>query len=725
MIGKVFSGYKILALAGSGGMGQVYRAIDERLSREVALKVLHPSGQSDPQRRRRLLLEARAYSILKHPGVVSIYAVGEDHGMDFIAMEWIHGQTLADRLANAEASVADAVDIAVQVAEALSAVHAAGLVHRDVKPQNVMVADDGTVTLLDFGIAKLRQGVDATTLDEAELTREGMAPGTMAYMAPEQALGEDVDQRADLFACGVLLYEMLAGQRPFQGATVAGVARQLLLADPQPLHEVRGDVPQALQAIVLKALAKKPEDRYSNAGVLAADLRELSQQTSQAAFQDRESGTAPLVSRSPWRGLAQRYVLVAALAAVGVLVGAGLERVGSREASSTLPKTPFEIYQEGMSKLVRYDRAGYIDDAIVLFESAVTNTPKYAPAHIGLATAYWRQYRAKRDLGWLDKATRSVEQAMILDPLLSEGQVLLARIKTSQGLLDEARADLLNLRQLQPQDAGVLTGLAEIAQLERKPAVAVELFSEAVALDPQNWELRTQLGNVQLQSGKLDAAADSFRASLGMVADNAIAHRSLGAILHYQGRYGEAVTELQRSITIQPSSIAYSNLGTAYFFQGSYREAAVAYEEARKLGANDYILWSNLGDAYRQLAGKEKDALVCFQRASQILEPKVAAAPEDATLRSRMALFLVKAGKPLEALREIQYVEPLQAAAATRSVAYRATLVYELAGERASALRALTVALESGYPTVEILQDPELIRLREDVAFHELIVRFR
>lgn len=731
MIGNKLSGYEILELAGSGGMGRVFRARDQRLGRQVAVKVLHPRKNSDEGLRRRLLREARAYAMLKHPGVVSIYTVGHDQGMDFIAMEWVPGRTLAEVLAAGEVPVERVVNLALQLADALAAVHGAGIIHRDLKPQNILVEGE-KVTLLDFGIAKFEGGIDAVTLNAHDTTREGMAPGTVAYMAPEQALGEGVDRRSDVFSFGILLYEMLAGHRPFQGETMPAMVRQLLFAAPMPLPGSR--VPEALQTVVLKALAKKPQDRYQGMESLAQDLQNFGRippSPGRAEPLEPSSVTAKAPKSRTRRGTAALLVALVAVGASFAFFGRRgasegvVEHARLEEPAVELPRTPFALYKVGQQHLVRFDQEASINEAIKLFEAAVTQSPDYAPAHLGLATAYWRMFRRKRERGWLERAAQSARRAQELDPLLTSTGILLARIQTSEGMLTAAKATLLRIHELDPNQAEALVGLGEIAQLEGNPTAAAPYFAEATTLEPGNWEFHSLLGGIQRATGDVKAAEASFRKSLDLMPDTAIVRRNLGAVLHDQGRYGEAITEFQRSITIQPTGSAYSNLGTAYFFQGAYPEAAAAFEGARELGANHYLLWSNLGDAYRQIPGKGDAALLCFERAIQLLSASITSSNIDPTLQSRMALYLVKANRPTEALARLKKIEPLsQDTPGIAAIAYRATVVHELAGQRQPALRSLEVALEGGYPTIEILRDPELIGLREAVAFHELMVRF-
>jgi serine/threonine-protein kinase len=256
--------YRLLGVLGSGGMGTVYRAHDSRLDRDVALKFLPSHLSAQPEARERLLVEARAAAALEHPNVCSVHEVGETtDGRPFIAMACYDGETLKDRLGRGALSADEAVSIATQIARGLAAAHGRGIVHRDVKPGNVMLCADGTARLLDFGLAKL---ADVT------LTGSGVTPGTVAYMSPEQARGETLDARTDLWSLGVVLYEMLAGERPFRGGNDPAVIQAIVHQWPEPLRGRRQETPRWLAGVVERLLEKEPERRFGSAAELLHDL---------------------------------------------------------------------------------------------------------------------------------------------------------------------------------------------------------------------------------------------------------------------------------------------------------------------------------------------------------------------------------------------------------------------------------------------------------------------
>jgi serine/threonine protein kinase len=287
-------------------MGEVYLAEDTRLDRKVALKILPSEFTADADRVRRLVHEGRAASSLNHPNIITIYEIGETDGTHYIVTEYIEGETLRRHFERTRMTVQQALDISTQIASALSAAHAAGIIHRDIKPENTMLRPDGYVKVLDFGLAKLTEKPPVSTDTSAATvarvdTHPGIVMGTMSYMSPEQARGQTVDARSDIFSLGVVMYEMLAGRAPFQGGSAADVFVSILEKTPVPLAPGSADVPPALEQIVFKCLEKDREQRYASAQALAADLKTLASapSTKQAAAKTSASiAVLPFVNMS-------------------------------------------------------------------------------------------------------------------------------------------------------------------------------------------------------------------------------------------------------------------------------------------------------------------------------------------------------------------------------------------------------------------------------------------
>src|SRR5262245_26315271 len=286
-VGKIIGHYQVISLVGRGGMGEVYRASDSKLSREVAVKVLPSAFSADRGRLRRFEREARAASALNHPNIITIHEVGQTEHLHFIVTEWVEGQTLRERLANGRMKLNEALEVTIQIAAALQAAHEAGIIHRDIKPENVMLRRDGLVKVLDFGLAKLieRQAPtdDSKAPVVAELSTEsGTVLGTARYMSPEQARALEVDARSDIFSLGVALYEMITGRTPFEGVNVIDVMGAMLNREPAPLNAHAPNsaeaAPAELQRVVSKALRKDRDERYQLVREMLLDLKSLKQE---------------------------------------------------------------------------------------------------------------------------------------------------------------------------------------------------------------------------------------------------------------------------------------------------------------------------------------------------------------------------------------------------------------------------------------------------------------
>jgi serine/threonine protein kinase/tetratricopeptide (TPR) repeat protein len=297
--------YEILGPLGAGGMGEVYRARDPKLGREVAIKVLPDAFASDSERLARFEREARALAALNHPGIVTIYAVEQSGETRFLAMELVEGEGLDSLLVPGGLPLLRFFEIAVPLAEALSAAHERGIVHRDLKPGNVMVTPEGRVKVLDFGLAKLETGSSdpnlssTPTASRADLTGEGKVFGTVAYMSPEQARGAKVDARSDVFSLGVVLYQALTGERPFQGESAIDLISSILRDKPPSVSDLRADVPPHLARILRRCLEKDPRDRYQTSRDVYNELKELKAETPSGASAPPPRPEAGAVSRPP------------------------------------------------------------------------------------------------------------------------------------------------------------------------------------------------------------------------------------------------------------------------------------------------------------------------------------------------------------------------------------------------------------------------------------------
>jgi eukaryotic-like serine/threonine-protein kinase len=348
VIGKSIAHYEVLAKLGEGGMGVVYKARDTHLDRFVAIKVLPADKVANPDRKRRFVQEAKAASALNHPNIVTIHDIAEDNGIDFIAMEYVLGKTLDERISRKGIRLNEVLKYSVQIADALATAHEAGIIHRDLKPGNIMVGGDGRIRVLDFGLAKLTEVSVGSELDETRTvaavetdskpnTEEGKILGTISYMSPEQGEGRTVDARSDIFSFGSVLYEMITGHRPFQGDSNMSTLGAIIHKQPSPLPE---EVPHDLKKIVNRCLRKDPERRFQHMKDLCVELEELKEE-SDSGLVSETPGTERVSETAPLRRLGMAAVAIIAIIGVGWLAR---ERSGSESQRTDLAPVPLTSY---------------------------------------------------------------------------------------------------------------------------------------------------------------------------------------------------------------------------------------------------------------------------------------------------------------------------------------------------------------------------------------------
>lgn len=331
MIGRTLKHYTIESQLGKGGMGTVYRARDTRLHRMIALKVLDSQFTTDADRKGRFLQEARTAAAITHPAIAQVYDVDEAEGITFIAMELVEGKTVRQLITDKDLDLMAALEIAIHAADGLARAHETGIVHRDIKSENIMVTKDGHTKILDFGLAKLNplHNVQSSGSQEEHIsqmatmaqTQAGMVVGTVAYMSPEQARGRAIDHRSDLFSLGITIYEMATGQLPFRGDSPLDTMHAIAFEETQPITVIRQNMPPELQRIINRCLRKRPEDRYSDARALMTDLKALKRDlesgvTRAVPLEDRVlEGIALLKNSQP-----STKIWIAGIAAVTILI---------------------------------------------------------------------------------------------------------------------------------------------------------------------------------------------------------------------------------------------------------------------------------------------------------------------------------------------------------------------------------------------------------------------
>lgn len=723
--GARLGSYEILSAIGAGGMGEVWKARDPQLDREVALKILPAWAAADPLARERFIREAKSASALNHPNIVTIYEINSDGDTLFIAMELVRGTSLAAMLRDRQPLRPDVVlKYARQLAAGLARAHRAGIVHRDIKPSNIMVTDDGLVKVLDFGLAKLATpglvpGIsgsdDETTIAKMELTRAGTVVGTVPYMSPEQVAGDAADPRSDVFSMGVVLYEMLGGHRPFGGATNAEILRSVLLADPPSLETRVPDVPLALVRIVNRSLQKKPEDRYQNADELSGALGNL----------DRAETELPVTVRPvPAGGRRVRWV-----GALVLVVGGGLGAYAVWSWRAPDPRgasiaaedvTPVEALDRAHAFLLRYDRKGNVDRAMATLTPVLERHPENAALRAALSEAYFRQYGLTADKSWLPKALTTAQEAVKANDDLGAAHVALAVALAASGKGDDARREFERARDLDPLSGDALLGLAKLrAASPDGEAEAQALFDKAAQLSTGDWRPLAEQAIFHYRKARYEQAIDLWKRALQLAPDNARHLVNVSAAYQMTNRYDEAADVLQRALAIDPIAGTWTNLGTARFFQGRYGDAVKAMEKATELTPSYYLYWGNLGDVYRWAPGFTEKAGPAYTKAIQLVRERIASNPQDAAAKGSLAVYLAKNGDTASALKALTVLGP--AVQKDPGLAFKAALVFELSHQRKQALDAVANAARAGYSPHEIATDPDLAALRQDAAYTRIV----
>jgi serine/threonine protein kinase len=412
--------YRLLQLIAKGGMGEVHLAVDTRLNRKVAIKLLPVVTTTDCQRTQRFKQEARAASALNHPNIVMVFEVGDFEGRHYIVTEYVAGETVRQRL-NASANglpVAEAFSIAMQIADALDSAHKAGIVHRDIKPENVMIRQDGLVKILDFGLAKFsrEETLEGNLQTEQLVTRTGVVMGTAAYMSPEQARGQKVDHRTDLFSLGALMYEMLSRKQPFAGTTISDVIAAVLVKDPEPLSKIASAVPGALQRIVERCLEKEPDRRFQSASDLSFALHESNTASHSQIETNTSQSTHPSLAEtmpSRLRGLAYSRLTLATIAiAVTSLIAITILR--SLPAPNLENRLVARVQPQGPDKtqLTWFDRTGRKLGTVG--EPAENSGPAFSPTEDLLAVAISDPAHNTRDI-WIIQPTSGARSRLTFD----------------------------------------------------------------------------------------------------------------------------------------------------------------------------------------------------------------------------------------------------------------------------------------------------------------------
>jgi serine/threonine protein kinase/Flp pilus assembly protein TadD len=686
LAGRTLAHYRLVERIGAGGMGVVYRAEDTHLDRIVAIKVLPADAVADPERRRRFVQEAKAASALNHANIIHVYDIGSADGIDFIAMEYVSGRTLDLLVGRRGLPLDDALKCAAQVAGALAAAHAASIVHRDVKPANVMVTEKGLVKVLDFGLAKLMERDEglgsATTLARPPLTEQGTIVGTVAYMSPEQAEGKTIDARSDIFSFGSVLYEMVAGRRAFAGDSTVGTLAAILHQDPTPIE----GIPPELGQIIARCLRKEPDRRIQHMDDVALALEELRD----AARATRSRGPAPPNAPAPgagsrskswWRWPAGALLCLSLVAAV---VAGNVGGIRDRLTGSAGPSAIRSIAVLPLENLSGNPEQEYFVDGMT--DAITTELGKVSGFD---KVSAWQSMKVyKKTTKSLGEIAREVDvDALVQGVVLRDGnrvrissklfrispekqlwansydrelrEVLSLQSEVAQAIAREVGMSIAG-RQAGPSAAAMsvnpeaydyyLRGSQYLEQRSDQAAlrISVQMLERAVTLDPGFSLAYAKLAYAHVNlwmnyydrtEARRDAARDAARKALQLRPDSAEAHWAMGCV-YYRGYldYTKALQELDAAQTINPNdSQVEETIAGVKRRQGRFDDAVAHFEKATSLSPNFATHFFDLAVTY-SLLRRYGDADRPFLRALS-LDPQ-------AQFFARRAWFALLSGRP-------------------------------------------------------------------------------
>jgi serine/threonine protein kinase/Flp pilus assembly protein TadD len=725
--GQKWGQFELLERVGRGSFGEVYRAWDASLEREVGLKILLPRSADETVQYEELLREARALAAVRHPNILPIYGVDRQDGRVGFWTDFVHGKTLAALVREqGPFGYREIALIGLDVTRALSAVHRAGLVHRDIKAENVMREEGGRILLMDFGLSALA-------------TRQQELAGSPRYMAPELFRGAEASVASDIYAVGVLLFYLVTGHHPGVGEPTSSKpqvtgdeptalgsavmtsgkssprARAARDAAGRSLLDYRPDLPEMFARVIEKAIDPDPAKRFASAGALSSALSETLGLPAEKA-----EPAKPSEKRAAWVESPVVWVLVAGVL-IALMWSAGIfHRKAAGPQATAASADENSEYLKADALLKRYDQKKNVTDAISILNSLISKDPNFALGQADLCRADFQQYRVTREPDLLKQAQAACNQAIALDGSLAPPYVTLARLSALGGNTALATTQAQKALQLDPRSAEAYGAQAEVFEAEGRDSDAIAAVEKAIDLAPDDWRWPVLLGAYYYNDGRLADAAAQYLNAVNISPDNAIALRDVGSADMQLDRLPDAEKSLEKSVELEPTFAGYSDLAEIYKSEGNHQKGIDASKKALALNQTNYLAWGNLGSAYLRAPDGRDEAIKNYMKAIDLAEAARKESPHDSMLLASLAGYYATIGDANHALPLLRQAVALDPDSA--DVLYIAGDGYELLHKRDQAIPLIAKALALGYHSVQFEHEPELAALRQDPNFKKALL---